>query len=223
MKLILQVTVATCVVVFGAYRANGQVTSIPQSDTQNWNDVFLSVPLHGPVDFIIQGTIRNGRDISRPVDERLGIGFSFKIGKYVTVIPNYLRIGMQPFEGRRVFEDRLSIPATVRFPIGKFTFSDRNTFERRLRTPGIDATRYRNRLQIDHPIGPDKHKLSLFVSDEVFYDWSFNAWVRNRAAIGVSKPLNKHVTLDLYYMRQNDSHSFPGDLHIIGTTWRIKL
>ena len=223
MKLILQVILATCVIVFGAYRANGQVTSIPQSDTQNWNDLFLSVPVYGPVDFIIQGTIRNGRDISRPVDERLGIGFSFKIGKYVTVIPNYLRIGMQPFEGRRVFEDRLSIPATVRFPIGKFTFSVRNIIERRLRTPGVDATRYRNRLQIDHPIGPDKHKLSLFVSDEVFYDWSFNAWVRNRAAIGVSKPFNKHVTLDLYYMRQNDSHSFPGDLHIIGTTWRIKL
>jgi len=78
-------------------------------------------------------------------------------------------------------------------------------------------------LQVDHPIGPSKQKLSLFVSDEVFYDWSFNAWVRNRAAIGVSKVFTKHFTLDLYYMRQNDSHSFPGDLHIIGTAWRFKL
>jgi Protein of unknown function (DUF2490) len=201
----------------------GQSVRIDRTDTQNWNDVFLSVPVAGPVDFVMQGTIRNGRDISRPVDERIGVGFSFKIGKYLTVIPNYLHIGMQPFKGRRVFENRLSIPATVRFPVGKFTFSDRNLFERRLRHPGGDSTRYRNRLQIDHPIGPVKRKISLFVSDEVFYDWSFNAWVRNRAAIGMIKVFNKHFTLDLYYMRQNDSHSVPGDLHIIGTVCRFKL
>jgi hypothetical protein len=155
-------------------------TVIPQTDTQNWNDVFLSVPLTKRVDFAMQGTIRNGRDLTRPVDERLGIGFSFKFGKYITVIPNYLYIGMQPFRGRRVFEQRLSLPATIRFNVGKFTFADRNLFERRFRRPGINATRYRNRLQIDHPVGPAKHKLSLFVSEEVFYDWSFDAWVRNR-------------------------------------------
>ena len=194
-----------------------------QTDTQNWNDVFLTVPLAGPVDFIMQGTIRNGRNITRPVDERFGIGFSFKLGKYLTVIPNYLYIGMQPFEGRRVFENRLSVTSTVRFPVGRFTVSDRNTFERRLREPGVDATRYRNRLQIEHPIGRKELRLSLFVSDEVFYDWSFDAWVRNRAAIGVSKVVNKHFTLDVYYLRQNDSRSVPGDLHVIGTTWRFKL
>jgi len=203
--------------------ARSQTLRLPETDTQNWNDVYLSIPVAGPVDFIIQGTLRNGRDITRPVDERVGVGFSFRLGKYVTVIPNYLHIGMQPFEGRRVFENRLSLPATVRFPVGKFIFSNRNLYERRFRRPGIDSSRYRNRLQVDHPIGPSKQKLSLFVSDEVFYDWSFNAWVRNRAAIGVSKVFTKHFTLDLYYMRQNDSHSFPGDLHIIGTAWRFKL
>lgn len=214
---------STILTIFTGVVVQGQSVRIPETDTQNWNDVFLSVPLAGPVDFVMQGTIRNGRDITRPVDERFGIGFSFKIGKYLTVIPNYLYIGMQPFEGRRVFENRLSVPATIRFTVGKFTFADRNLIERRFRRPGINSTRYRQRLQVDHTIGPSKTKLSLFVSDEVFYDWSFNAWVRNRAAIGVTKVLNKHLTLDLYYMRQNDSHSFPGDLHIIGTAWRFKL
>jgi hypothetical protein len=215
--------ISAFILTFLGIAVQGQSVTIPQTDTQNWNDVYLSVPLAGPVDVIMQGTLRNGRDITRPVDERFGLGFSFKIGKYLTVIPNYLYIGMQPFEGRRVFEDRLSVPATIRFTARRFTFANRNLFERRLRHPGIDTTRYRNRLQVDHPIGPAKSHLSLFVSDEVFYDWSFNAWVRNRAAIGVTKVFNKHVALDLYYMRQNDSRSFPGDLHIIGTTWRIKL
>ena len=194
-----------------------------RSDTQNWNDVFFTVPLSKHVDYVMQGTLRNGRNLSRPVDERLGIGFAFKFGKYLTVTPNYLYIGMQPFEGRRVFENRLSVPATVRVPLGRFVFSDRNLFERRFRRPGINSTRYRNRFQVEHPIGPPKQKISIFVSDEVFYDWSFNAWVRNRAAVGMSKVVNKHFTFDLYYLRQNDSHSVPGDLHVIGSTWRFKL
>ncbi|HEY6242644.1 MAG TPA: DUF2490 domain-containing protein [Pyrinomonadaceae bacterium] len=198
-------------------------TAPSRNDTQNWNDVFLTVPLSKHVDYVMQGTLRNGRNVHRPVDERLGIGFSFKLGKYLTIAPNYLYIGMQPFEGRRVFEDRLSVPATVRVPIARFVFSDRNLFERRFRRPGINSTRYRNRLQVEHPIGPPKQKLSLFISDEVFFDWSFNAWVRNRAAVGISKVVNKHLTLDLYYLRQNDSHSVPGDLHVIGSIWRIKL
>jgi hypothetical protein len=197
--------------------------SLPsRSDTQNWNDVFFTVPLSKQADFVMQGTLRNGRNLSRPVDERLGFGFAFKFGKYLTVTPNYLAIGMQPFEGRKVFENRLSVPATVRVPAGHFVLSDRNLFERRFRHPGINTTRYRNRFQADHPIGPPKQKISLFVSDEVFYDWSFNAWVRNRAAVGVSKVVNKHFTLELYYLRQNDSHSVPGDLHVIGSTWRFK-
>ena len=202
--------------------ARGQTTP-SRHDTQNWNDVYLTVPLSKQIDYVMQGTLRNGRDLSRPVDERLGIGFSFKLGKYVTVLPNYLYIGTQPFEGRRVFENRLSVPATVRVPVERFLLSDRNLIERRVRDPGTSSTRYRNRFQIEHPIGPPKQKLALYVSDEVFYDWSFNAWVRNRAAVGLSKVVNKHFTLELYYLRQNDSHSVPGDLHVIGSTWRFKL
>jgi len=203
--------------------ALAQTTAPSQTDTQQWNDVQLSVPITKDIDFNILGTLRLGRNISRPVDERVGAGATFRIGKYLVVEPNYLHIGMQPFEGRRVWENRLSLPTTVRFQRGKFRFSDRNLFEKRLRQPGIDATRYRNRLRIDHPVGPDKWKLSLAVADEVFYDWSVNDWVRNRYALGISKVLNPNVTLDIYYLRQNDGRSVPGDLHVIGTIWRIKL
>ncbi|HSB28280.1 MAG TPA: DUF2490 domain-containing protein [Pyrinomonadaceae bacterium] len=202
---------------------NAQLPRPPRSDTQNWNDVYLSVPLARRVDFLLQATLRNGRDLTRPVDERFGIGFSFKLGKYLTITPNYLYIETQPFEGRRLFEDRLSVTTNIRIPIGHFVLADRNIFERRFRRPGSNSTRYRNRLQAEHPIGPVKEKISLFVYDEVYYDWSFNAWVRNRASVGVSKVVNKHLTFDLYYLRQNDSHSVPGDLHVFGTAWRFKL
>jgi hypothetical protein len=215
--------------VFALVLVNGaavsaQSVSLPsRSDNQIWTDVQLSVPLNKTVDFILLGTLRLGRNISRPVDERLGVGFTFKAGKYLSFTPGYLYIATQPFKGRRVFEDRLNFVATVRFPVGNFTLTDRSLFERRLRHPGGDSTRYRQRLQVDHPLGDKKRKLNVFVADEIFYDWSFNAWVRNRFTIGINKAVNKHLTTDIYYLRQNDGHSVPGDINAIGTNWRIKL
>ena len=205
-----------------SYSAVSAQTSPPQTDTQQWNDVQIAVPITKDIDFNILGTLRIGRSVSRPVDERIGVGATFRFGQYFTFAPTYLHIGMQPFARRRVWENRLSFPLTVRFQAGKFRLSDRNLFERRFRGL-IASTRYRNRFQVDHPIGPDRMKLSLFVTDEVFYDWLVNDWVRNRFAIGISRPLNKNITLDIYYLRQNDGRSVPGDLHVIGTTWRIKL
>ena len=196
---------------------------LDQTDNQQWAEVQLAVPLSKTVDFNLLGVLRLGRDISRPVDERIGVAFTFKLGQYVTIQPAYLNIGMQPFEGRRVWESRLSLPVTVRFPLGKFRLSDRNLFERRIRRPGINSTRYRNKLQVEHPFGPKKMNLSVFIADEVFYDWSFDDWVRNRFQVGVSRVFNKHFTGDLWYLRQNDGRSIPGDLHVIGTSLRFRL
>lgn len=196
---------------------------LDQTDNQQWTEVQLAVPIGKTVDFNLLGVLRIGRDITRPVDERIGVAFTFRFGQYLIVQPGYLNIGMQPFEGRRVWESRLVLPITIRYPLGKFRLSDRNTFERRIRRPGINSIRYRNKFQIEHPVGPKKLNLSAFVSDEIFYDWSFDDWVRNRFQVGVSRVFNKHFTGDLWYMRQNDGRSIPGDLHIIGTSLRFRL
>jgi hypothetical protein len=202
-------------------RASAQI--VDQTDNQFWSDVQVSVPMTKDIDFNILGTFRLGRDISRPVDERIGIGFTFRFGQHVSIAPNYLYVATQPVRNRRGWESRLSLPVTLRFNIEKFRFSDRNLFERRFRNPGITSTRYRNRLQVEHSIGRSELGFSLFVADEVFYDWSIDRWVRNRFTVGGSKVFNKHFTQDVYYLRQNDGVSVPGDLHVIGTTLRVKL
>jgi hypothetical protein len=201
--------------------ASAQV--VDQTDNQFWSDVQVTVPMTKDIDFNILGTLRLGRDISRPVDERIGMGFTFRFGQHVSIAPNYLYIATQPVRNRRGWESRLSLPVTLRFNIEKFRFSDRNLFERRFRNPGITSTRYRNRLQADHALGRSELGFSLFVADEVFYDWSIDRWVRNRFTLGGSKVFNKHFTQDVYYLRQNDGVSIPGDLHVIGTTLRVKL
>jgi Protein of unknown function (DUF2490) len=202
---------------------------VPEKDTQMWNDVQAAVALSDEVDFNLYTTFRFGRDITHLVDRRAGAGFSFKVGKslkqpadFLTLSSWFLNISTRPAEGRKGNENRLSFAATVRFPVRKVSLSDRNLFERRLRFP-LDSTRYRNRLQIDYPAKLKDGQFGVFASDEVFYDWSVNDWVRNRFSAGVSRRFNKHFTGDLYYMRQNDGRSRPGDLHVIGVTYRIRL
>jgi hypothetical protein len=196
---------------------------VDRTDNQVWSDVQVAVPVTKQFDFNVLGTLRLGRDINRPVDERVGVGFTFKAGKYFTVSPNYLHIGMQPFRGRKIWENRLTFPVMLRFNAGKFRLSDRNQFERRIRNSGARSTRYRNRFLVEHPIGDSKWGLSFIIGDEVFYDWAVNRWVRNRFAVGVSKVFNKHFTQELFYLRQNDGISIPGDLNVIGTTLRFRL
>ena len=192
-----------------------------QSDTQSWNDIQLSAALSKKIDFNLVGTFRFGDNIRKLVDRRVAVGFTFKAGKYLLFAPSYTNISTNSPTGRGATENRLSFASTVRAPFGKLVISDRNLFERRWRA--INATRYRNRLQFEHPFEIGKFAFGLFASDEVFYDWSVNHWVRNRFLVGASKPLNKRLTLDVYFMRQNDGRTHPGDLDIIGTILRIKF
>jgi hypothetical protein len=214
--------IRVCLVLLaGSLAASAQI--VDRTDNQFWSDFQVAVPVTKQIDFNVLGTLRLGRDFERPVDERVGAGFSFKFGQHVIVSPNYVHIGMQPFAGRRVWENRLTLPVILSFKLDKFTFRDRNQIERRYRNSGLKSWRYRNRFQIEHPIGPDKLGLSLFVTDEVFYDWAVDRWVRNRFAVGGIKVFNKHFTQDFYYLRQNDGVSIPGDLNVIGTSLRFRL
>jgi hypothetical protein len=198
-------------------------TPVPKADTQSWNDIQFTVPLSKKVDLLIQGTVRIGGNLTTPVDERWGFGFNYKVWKYVALNELYFHREGKPPNGRQESEDRLTFGATVRVPVKKFTLIDRNWFERRWREPQVDAWRYRNRMQLEHPFKIGKAKLTGHVSDEVFYDWSLHGWVRNRFMVGAYHAFNKHFTLDVFLMRQNDGRTRPGDLNVIGTQWRFRL
>ena len=188
-----------------------------------WTEVQLSVPLAQKIDLVLIGITRFGRNVSRPVNERIGGGVSFKLGKYVTLLPFYLHVAAQPTKTNHNTEERITLEATIKFPAGRFTIGDRNRLEFHIHNPRPNFTQYRNRLQIEHPLQLGKVKFEGFVADEVFYDSVAAAWIRNRFYLGLSRKVNKHFTLELYYVRQNDSHSHPGDIHAVGTTLKFHL
>lgn len=196
---------------------------IPKDDVQFWNDTSLTVPFNKKVDMVIQGTVRIRANFSQAVDGRWGVGWVFKVNKYVSFNPFYFHREAQPPNGKAESEDRLTLGATLRYPAGKFTLIERNWFERRWRQPQVEAWRYRIRGQIEHPFQIKKARFTGYVSDEVFYDWSQHDWVRNRFAVGANHAFNKHFTLDLYLMRQNDGRTRPGDITILGSQMRFRM
>jgi hypothetical protein len=211
---------------FSLATAQGITTPVAlQDDTQNWNDVQLSVPINNRIDLLINAQVRAGNDLRDLAEARAGLGAAFKAGKYLTLTPSYFRILLrQPVTARRTLEHRFNFAATVRLPqIEKLIITDRNLVERRLFNTRPSTVRYRNRLQVERPFRIGKVGVQLFISDEVFYDSGARAWTRNRFTIGGSRAFNNHLTGELYYMRQWDGRSRPGDLHVIGTNLRFRL
>lgn len=195
-------------------------TTASDEDFQSWNDVQLTAPLGKRVDAVLTGTFRFGSNIQRLVDRRASLAFNFKLNDWLTIQPGYTNISTTPRIGRERVENRLTFAATYKFPFKKFTLTNRSLFERRLRSPQ-NATRYRNKISFDVPFFKVA-KTRFVATNEVFYDWSLNRWSRNRASVGLSRAVNKNLTVEVYFMRQNDGTTRPGDLSIIGTTFKIK-
>lgn len=219
MKKFFLVLVFIC---FGVLFADAQVITDDQ-DVQSWNDVQLTVPMSKKFDFYTAVTMRFGKNVTRLNDGRFAIGFIYKLNKSWTVQPFYWFINARNSRSQFRHEDRLSLRVGYRFPFKRFGLSHRSTFEYRLRAPQ-NSFRYRPSLTFDKDIPKNIiPKAKFFVTEEVFYDSILKKFSRNRFSLGITKTLSKKLSLDLYYMRQNDGFTHPGDLNIIGTSFKIKL
>lgn len=207
----------------GSTRAIAQQIDGPHGDTQFWPDVQLSVNLRPRINFVFFGTIRSGHNISAIVDKQIGAGFNFKLGKYFSLSPNYRYLAAKPTSTRRTQEHRVFVDLTMRVPLGLgFSLSDRHRGEWR-NVESLSFGRYRNRLQIERTLTLHDHKLTPYLADEINYDGRYHAWVRNRVYVGARLPVQKHLTLDSYYCKQNDGRARPGYLHLVGLIFRIEL
>lgn len=207
---------------FGALFADAQLIT-DDEDFQSWNDVQLTVPINERFDFYTALTLRFGKNVTRLNDGRYAVGFFYKPNKSLSFQPFYWFINARNSRSRFLREHRFNLRVTYRFPIKKFGLSHRSAFEYRRREPR-NSFRWRPSLTFDKDIPKNIiPKAKFFVSDEVFYDSILNKFSRNRFSIGITKTLTKKLSLDLYYMRQNDGYTHPGDLNVIWASWKIKL
>jgi Protein of unknown function (DUF2490) len=205
-----------------AFAAAGQEPQ-PEEDFQSWNDVQLTIPLSPKLDFQTQFTARLGKNVTRLNDGRFAVGVVLKPHKSFSINPFYWNIRTRNAVSVFREEHRWNLRFVYRFPTKSFGFSHRSWFERRIRG-AAKSWRYRPSLTFEKDLPPKFiPKAKFFITDEVFYDSVPGRFSRNRFSVGINKVINNDLTLDLYYMRQNDGLSRPGDLHTIWTALRVRI
>lgn len=196
---------------------------VDHDDNQSWNDLQLTVAISKHFDFYTSITERFGKNVSQVNDSRFAVGFVYKPNKSWSFQPFYWNIEMRNARNQFRTEHRLNLRINYRFPFKSFGLSHRSTFEYRLRRPQ-NSWRYRPSLTFEKDLPKNFiPKAKFYITEEVFYDSILKKFSRNRFTLGVNKTLTKKLSLDLYYMRQNDGFSRPGDLNVIGTSWKVRL
>ena len=204
--------------------AAAQSNSRPDDeDVQSWNEVQLIAPMTKKVDFFVGLTGRFTNNAKQFNEGRIGLGYLWKPTKALTISPFYLYIRAPVIARRFRTEHRLHLGASYKFPIKSFGLTHRSLYEHRLRS-GRSSWRYRPSLKFEKEL-PKKllSDAKWFLMEEPFYVSATGKWSRNRFSVGVSKTINKNLSLDVYYLRQNDGYSHPGDLNVIGTSWKVKM
>ncbi len=202
-------------------QANQLITD--DEDIQSWNDLQQTVPMTKHFDFYTALTLHFSKNVTRLNDERYAIGFVYKPTKSLSIQPFYWYINARNSRSQFRHEDRLNLRVGYRFPFKKFGLSHRSAFEYRMRSPR-NSWRWRPGFTFDKDIPKNiLPKAKFFVSDEVFYDSILKKFSRNRFSVGITKTLSKKLSVDVYYMRQNDGYTHPGDLNVLWTSWKVKL
>lgn len=210
-------------IVFWASQAAAQSTVNEGKDNQFWNETQLVVWENDKNELSLIGNLRVGRNISFPSDYRAGFLHSYKVSKYLTLAGGYIYRAVFAFKNRKAYENRFNASATINIPLGKkYKLANRHQVEYRSNNSRPDTRLYRNRLQLEREVTLAKTKITPFGSTEIFYTKD-NGWFRIRSIIGVRKKLTEEITGEVFYQRQYDGFSRPGDLNVIGTTLKINL
>lgn len=213
-----------CSIAVGSFSvsANAQ-TAADDDDIQSWNDIQLTVKLAKNFDFTTRLSGRFDKDLTRFSESRYQMGVIWKPSKALAISPFFLYANARNAAGKFQIENRLNLAVTYKFPVKGFGLSHRSLFEYRMRRNG-NSWRYRPSITIDKPIPKRVLKDSnIFFTVEPFYSSTTGRFNRNRLTIGISRTINKSLTLDVYYLRQNDGYVRPGDLNVLGATWKINL
>jgi len=127
-------------------------------------------------------------------------------------------------KGDRWFtENRFLLPLTATWTGKPWIFQLGSQPEYRELEDAQDRWRIRERFVLKWPVRAGRLALTPFASEEVFYDFTAEQINQNRAAVGLSMPWRKHITLTLYYMTKSDRDDDWSSVNVLGTEAAIKF
>ena len=93
-----------------------------------------------------------GKNVSTPIEEQIGVGFSYSPNTFISFVPFYRWIAAQPQPDHHTQESRPQVDVILRIPLlWRFDVNDRNRCEFRW-IDGQPSQRYGNRMLLEHPL-----------------------------------------------------------------------
>lgn len=203
------------------------------SDIVAWSDATLIVPLTKRdeggkrVDqwiLNVTGTLRFGRNIKRPVDERGQATINYRFNKYFTAGTGYMYRRYRLTEAQRLYEHRMMFFLLAEKKWPSVVLKNRALTTYLIKNSRSDTVVYRNRIQIGFPIVKNKKEVvTPYIADEPFYDFSLKRWFRNDLHIGVSKQFTPKFGADFFYLRQGINTGALRQTNGFGMSFRYRL
>jgi hypothetical protein len=132
-------------------------------------------------------------------------------------VTSYLQLTATPtlvaIEGADT-EHQLRTAATFLLDLGTIRVDDRNLWV----FSDSGTTRYRNRLRLTRPTKINGQVIRLQLLDEQFYEKGGRGWFRNMFGAGFGVDAGRAVSVDAYWMLQDDDGREPSSLLLVMLT-----
>jgi hypothetical protein len=199
--------------------ATATVSSV---DSQLWSELDATNAINADLSVTAIVTARLGNDLPNPTLAAAGLQFDYRLGSWIASGTGYYVSIRSAETGARTTVWLPAAALTYEFDLGCLSFADRNRVEQLEGPPG-SPTRYRNRASVYWHLAGGTASTDVFISDEIFYDFSKDSWTRNRAQGGMQFHLDKDVRLQVFYLRQNNTYGAPDRLNVLGITLQLDI
>jgi uncharacterized protein DUF2490 len=196
--------------------------TVSSEDNQLWSELDARHPLSAALSVTAILTARLSNDLPSPTLGAAGLQFDYRVGFWTASATGYYVSIRNAQSGTRATVWLPAAALTCQFDVGAFSLTDRSRVEQLEGIPG-SPTRYRNRASVDWHLSHDSAPTDIFITDEVFYDFSKNSWTRNRAQAGIQFRVNHAARLQVFYLRQNTTYGAPDRLNVLGLTLQLDI
>lgn len=196
--------------------------AVSSMDSQLWSELDATHDLSADLSVTAILTARLGNDLPNPTLSAAGLQFDYRIGSWTASATGY-QVSIRNAEtGARTTVLLPAAALSYQVDVGAFSFADRNRVEQLEGLAG-SPTRYRNRASVYRHLAGASLPTDIFITDEVFYDFSKDSWTRNRAQAGIQLHVDKKARLQVFYLRQNTTYGAPDRLNVLGLTLQLDI
>ena len=181
--------------------------AVPVAQAEEAHEFWPEVQVHYWFDdhrsrAILMGSLSRNRDSDRTYQAEQGLTFEHRFTDYFLARVGYRHAAAtdsSPFTENRLLTEqtfRLHLPS-------KFIAEYRTREDFRWLNSGF-SVRLRERLQIQRDVTIGDYTFTPYGSTEVYFDTRYGTFSRYRLTLGVTLPIDRHISVEPYLARQVD-------------------